>query len=213
MTNETIFKSLECCAGTSPCTSDNCPLWNEPACQQMLAQAILDNIENGELVSGEWHDEQVLHAENVIEEQKAEIEKLLCKNAELEVRCEGVLKDYYTQSKTCDEQRLEIERLGRRNGEKIIKIDDLEVKVMDLEKEKDELQKQVDELTDKLGKVLSGIKADELLTAKGIEQAIKDTAKKILQELWDETEPLTESHKWVRLRIKNIASRKGVEVE
>ena len=45
------------------------------------------------------------------------------------------------------------------------------------------------------------------------EQAVKDTAKEILQELWDETEPLNESHKWVRLRIKNIASRKGVEVE
>lgn len=46
-----------------------------------------------------------------------------------------------------------------------------------------------------------------------VKQAVKDTAKEILQELWDETEPLNESHKWVRLRIKNIASRKGVEVE
>lgn len=41
-------------------------------------------------------------------------------------------------------------------------------------------QVQVDELTDKLGKVLLGIKADEVLIAKGIEQAVKDTAKEIL---------------------------------
>lgn len=36
-------------------------------------------LEDGELVSKDWHDEQVLHAENVIEEQKAEIKRL--KNA------------------------------------------------------------------------------------------------------------------------------------
>lgn len=46
-----------------------------------------------------------------------------------------------------------------------------------------ELQKQVDELTEKLGKVLLGVKADELLVAKGVEQAVKDTAKEIFQML------------------------------
>ena len=73
-------------------------------------------------------------------------------------------------------------------------------------------QKQVDELTDKLGKVLSGIKMDELLVAKGIEQAVKDTAKEILQELWLETEAI-ENDEWVREKIKEIAERKSVEVE
>lgn len=52
-----------------------------------------------------------------------------------------------------------------------------------LQAKNSELQKQVDELTDKLGKVLSGIKADELLVAKGIEQAVKDTVKEILKEI------------------------------
>ena len=51
-----------------------------------------------------------------------------------------------------------------------------------MEKENAELQKQVDELTDKLGNVLLGVKADEMLVAKGVEQAVKDTAKEILQE-------------------------------
>ena len=149
MTNEMILKALECCAGTSPCISDNCPLWNEPGCQPMLAQAILDNIENGELVSKEWHDEQVLHAENVIDEQKAEIEKLLCKNAELEVRCEGVLKDYYAQSKTCDEQRVEIERLKEKFSISHYK-DSWKNKFFKAQEEIERLTEENDELTSSL---------------------------------------------------------------
>jgi hypothetical protein len=39
-----------------------------------------------------------------------------------------------------------------------------------------------------------------------------DTAREILKELWDETEP-TENDEWVREKIKEIAKRKGVEVE
>ena len=46
-----------------------------------------------------------------------------------------------------------------------------------------ESQKKVDELTEKLGKVLLGVKADEVLIAKGVEQAVKDTAKEILDDL------------------------------
>ena len=80
-------------------------------------------------------------------------------------------------------QKEEIERLKRRNGNKIITIDNLEVTIMDLEKQNAELQKQVDELTDKLGKVLMAVKADELLIAKGVEQAVKDTAKEILTKM------------------------------
>ena len=41
----------------------------------------------------------------------------------------------------------------------------------------------MDELTDKLGKVLLGIKADEILVARGIYQAVKDTAKEIYEIL------------------------------
>jgi hypothetical protein len=44
------------------------------------------------------------------------------------------------------------------------------------------------------------------------EHIVKDTAKDILQELWDETEA-TENDEWVRAKIKEIAKSKGVEVE
>ena len=69
-----------------------------------------------------------------------------------------------------------------------------------LQGENTELQKQVDELTeerenmqdvilgleDKLANVLLGIKADEVLIAKGVEQAVKDTAKEIWEDCIDE---------------------------
>jgi chromosome segregation ATPase len=76
----------------------------------------------------------------------------------------------------------------------------------------EKLQKQVDELTAFKNEAIS-MSLYGKGRKDGEEVAVKDTAKEILQELWDETEPLNESHKWVRLRIKNIASRKGVEVE
>lgn len=75
--------------------------------------------------------------------------------------------------KTYDELVKEIERLTEENGQLKGYNDGLEYEV-------EQRQKQVDELTDKLGKVLSGIKADEVLTARGVEQAVKDTAKEIL---------------------------------
>lgn len=79
-----------------------------------------------------------------------------------------------------------------------------------------ELQKQMDELKGQnewLTNENTYLKqcADAFLG--DYKNSVKDTAKEILQELWDETEPMNESHKWVRLRIKNIAMRKGVEVE
>ena len=65
-------------------------------------------------------------------------------------------------------------------------------------------QVQVDELTDKLGKVLSGIKADELLIAKGVEQAVKDTGKEILDEV---------SKHFGGVWLVELYKRYGLEVE
>ena len=76
-----------------------------------------------------------------------------------------------------------------------------------LKEENIRLKKQVDELTDKLGKVLSGIKMDELLVAKGIEQAVKDTAKEILS-MFDDRNYISEKD-----LKKAIAERYGLEVE
>lgn len=84
----------------------------------------------------------------------------------------------------------------------------------------DELQRQVDELEEELEKAY--------ITERGNIQAeiadcgapchwcrdliVEDTAKEILQELWEETEPI-ENDEWAREKIKEIAKRKGVEVE
>ena len=72
-----------------------------------------------------------------------------------------------------------------------------------------ELQKQVDELKER-AKI--DLKNERNWSKIQIKQAVKDTAKEILQELWDETEP-TENDEWVRVKIQEIAKRKGVEVE
>ena len=163
-----------------------------------------DMLDDGELVSKDWHDEQVGHAELVIEEQKAEIEKLLCKNAELEVRCEGVLKDYYTQSKTCDEQRLEIERLKNALCDKIKRNEEL---IAAWQKQVTELKDERQTLVDKYNK------SDEAVDywCEKYKQAVKDTAKKVLDELSDKIVGYTEN--WVWEEILSMAKKYGVEVE
>lgn len=81
--------------------------------------------------------------------------------------------------------------------------------VSDVMKQNSELQKQVDELTDKLGKVLSGIKADELLVAKGIEQAVKDTVKEIYGLAVD----YYDGNEAFDLFLQSVKERYGVGVE
>lgn len=80
-------------------------------------------------------------------------------------------------------QKAEIERLTEEKWQVQDDLDNYHAMYQVEVKAKAELQKQVDELTDKLGKVLLGVQADELLVAKGIEQSVKDTAKEILTEL------------------------------
>lgn len=83
--------------------------------------------------------------------------------------------------------------------------------ITELTVENAELQKQVDELTDKLGKVLLGIKTDEVLVAKGVEKAIKDTAKEILQKIMN---IIKKSNGFLAEEVIRImAKQNGVEVE
>ena len=85
-------------------------------------------------------------------------------------------------------------------------------------------QVQVDELTDKLGKVLSVIKADELLVSKGIEQAVKDTAKEIFTQIFescvfsckgneDYKKGFLDALEQYDKQLRDLAKKKGVEVE
>ena len=94
-----------------------------------------------------------------------------------------------------------------------------------------ELQKQVDELTDKLGKVLSTVGLDEYRQSKVIEQAVKDTAKECISIIDDEFNKMIEcidtllkynnSIKIVKSAVKgmmkstndSVTKRYGVEVE
>ena len=157
---------------------------------------------------------------------KSEIERLKEINAVLALAnlCdlppnEDCLTDneFEAARKMIAEQKAEIERLTeelKNCGQDLI---DSHREQEELQDRNAELQKQVDELKTKieLEKEWGDIKVAQALVdfKTWKQQTIKDTAKEILQELWDETEPLNESHKWMRLRIKNIASRKGVEVE
>lgn len=91
LTDEEIVNALECMAGIIQRDCDNCPFMIGKFCSDTeLSTVTLDlihrlqnkileyeqKLEDGELVSKDWHDEQVGHAELVIAEQKAEIERL-----------------------------------------------------------------------------------------------------------------------------------------
>lgn len=146
-------------------------------------------LEDGELVSKDWHDEQVGHLLAEIDGYKAdqeiwvngyqgsqvEIERLKAENEELKQTKFGNWKVKFFKAQE------EIERLTKESDEMFDRHakenQAASILIEQRNNEIAELKKQVDELTDKLGNVLLGIKADELLVAKGIEQAVKDTAK------------------------------------
>lgn len=94
-------------------------------------------------------------------------------------------------------------------GKRVTEINESLIKTNEMLVDKgNALQKQVDEREneiDRLEKVVHE-QAEQYYDCK------ERTAKNILQELWDETEP-TENDEWVRVKIQEIAKRKGVEVE
>jgi hypothetical protein len=132
MTDEEIAKALMACSNMGcsnvvDCCDNSCPLFEVDWCVAIMGKHAIDLIrrlqsENEQLrnaktiyESVDYCADDLAKALKTISEQKAEIEKLLCKNAELEVRCEGILKDYYAECQTCDEQKDEIERLKEKS--------------------------------------------------------------------------------------------------
>ena len=93
-TGETIWKALECCASPAiKCTE--CPYHKETRCFGLIEEAFnlakslrkkIDSyeqkLEDGELVSKEWHDEQVLslllEKDMLIKHNQALADELVC---------------------------------------------------------------------------------------------------------------------------------------
>lgn len=157
LTDEEVLTAIEKCFAIPMKCEDGCPYFNKNGRNFC--------VENKAF----YRDLKRILQEHA--EQKAEIETLLCKNAELETRCEGILKDYYAECQTCDEQKTEIERLTEENKqyfaenerlnkscglfnikiqEQIKETYDYVHKADKLKKRNAELQKQVDELKEKI---------------------------------------------------------------
>ena len=113
MNDAEIVKRLEWCVQRRENCCLDCGLENPPCDDDNFIVLILDiihrlqrekaeyerKLSDGELVSKDWHDEQVGHAELVIEEQKSEIERLekrnsilLYENDAMEAQCIGFQK-------------------------------------------------------------------------------------------------------------------------
>ena len=133
---------------------------------------------------------------------------------------EAVLKDYYAEKQTCDEQKAEIERLTEEN--KAIRINcenarNITGQVLD---KNDELQKKVDVLKAEkenlyfLNKNLEDyIDNHEPILKRNTEQAVKDTAKEVYTQVL-EWLPVGEDYSVFLQNIETwIKERYGVEVE
>ena len=170
----------------------------------------------------DWVDRLARMALDLIQRKNEEIERLkgLCskssykdswKNKFFKAQEEIEYLKQHADQFLADYQkaRKEIERLAEEKKEAyqqgFVDGNAYETKMDELTGRNEELQKQVDELTDKLGKVLLGVKADELLIAKGVEQAIKDTAKEIYDLMVGEYESYIDTD-----IAREIAERYGV---
>ena len=159
-------------------------------------------------------------------EQKAEIERLTAKYRNLENNYEYDHELYRQYELENQKLKEEIERLTEvKNEYSVGYLDGYGQARMEDYYENAELQKQVDELTDKLGKVLLEIDIDEMLVAKGVEKAVKDTAKEIIEKFLgymgsqqqfcivdEEHKTLIDCDKLFDF-VGQLAREKGVEIE
>lgn len=105
-----------------------------------------------------------------------------------------------------ERQKAEIERLKKRHGVALLRNDDLDL-------ENYELKKQVDELKEER----ENMQAEIIATEEARLQAVKDTAKEILDELdlYFKGTTFRKGYEFKKIekKLKEIAERKGVEVE
>lgn len=155
LTDEEIVKALECCSsGQTGEACKKCPLRGICVCNSNAIEVYaLDLIHRLQSEIETLKSNKFASWKVKFFKAQEEIERLTEENSQLEssAACERVVN---RQMKAMLDNFHECDKL--------------------LRKENAELQKQVDELTDKLGKVLLGIKADEVLVAKGIEKAVEE---------------------------------------
>ena len=184
ITAEEYVKILEHCTGLQACHNceynDGCPIDNEITVD--LIHRLQDKIAeyerklaDGELVSKEWHDEQVLHDKEEIERLKTE----LSESRSVINTAHYKYHDYKDYQAYC--------------------INELQEQKVELLKANAELQKQVDELKSRKIEPLI-VKCPSLETCPKVERAVKDTAKELSEfkhdtishtTCWGRKEPVT----------------------
>ena len=131
----------------------------------------------------------------VIKEQQAEIERLTEDQS-----FDAML--LYSSGLACEQVKAENDELQKQ-------VNELKVKNEHLESENNRLIDEVSKLLDEGWDIMD--KEAEICHNRGYVQGVEETAKEILQELYDQIDENTP--KWVGVQIKIIAKRKGVEVE
>ena len=227
LTDEEIVKALECCLkdkkGCDKCKvyNKNTPMLRERfiVCEKLVKSAYdlikrlqskvaeyEQKLDDGELLSKDYHDEQVFHYVDEVADLLKENKKL---KTELQKECQEHLAFAELAKKADEQQKKEIERLtgvvnrletADKCGRRMRSLDMGEIA---------ELQRQVDELTafknEAIALSLYGKGRKD-----GEEVAVKDTAKEILQmvECWEDKPYVSKDD--FKESIKQLY---GVEVE
>ena len=181
LTDEEIVKALECMTGVQLRDCDNCPFMDGNFCDDFAiarnARDLIHRLQNDYSNLKERYVKVLDLNEKVIAEQKAEIERLTEK------------RDKLFNANVDTQEELNKVRLDRN-------------------RENTELQKQINELIEKslLKCEYCPARRDLGLLLYQNEQAVKDTAKEILQIIKDE-------YDYIGNLEKRIKERYGVEVE
>lgn len=241
LTDDEIVKAYKSCfidradCDTCPCDDWGCgvdgsDILNLINRQKQIIGEYKRKLENGDLVSKEWHDEQIGHAELVIDEQKAEIERL----TEERNKYKDLYETMYRKFSDLQDKEFNFEALRKEKTEYFDKAVELQKQVeawkaraKELEQaweisssNEEKLQKQVDELNLELLRY-KGLKIE--IEKASYEQGQFDTAKEIRDLLRECGEikalalvnggKLYPIYKAITDKIDEIVKSKGVEVE
>ena len=199
LTDEEIVKALECCTDEENVNCEGRPLVKE-SCAIIRKYAL-----------------------DLIRRQKAEIERLTEEHERIAWSKQQYL-DWvhgFLSTHTDMKDRGEDYKMFDRDwmcGVFWAKIEGSIEYIIDLENQRNELQKQVDELTDKNTELKGDyVKGYEAGVDEGWDNAVKDTAKEIIEELdlFFKGTTFRQGYEFKKIeeKLKEMAKRNGVEVE